>query len=49
MKDKFNLVGTEIKEFALPCYDESESEDTVSIRSFKGKKNVVVVLLRDIR
>jgi hypothetical protein len=48
MKDKFNLVGTTIKEFALPYYDESETKEKVNIRSFKGNSNVVVILLRDI-
>jgi peroxiredoxin len=44
MKDKFNLVGTKIKEFSLP----NSRGETVNIRHFEGKKNVVVILFRDI-
>ena len=49
MKDKFNMVGTEINEFALPCYADISSDEPINIRSFIGMSNVVVILLRDIR
>lgn len=42
MKDKFNLVGTEISEFSLP----NSRNETTNILQFKGKKNVVIVLFR---
>jgi peroxiredoxin len=41
MKDKFNLVGTEIKKFKLP----NSRGETNSIRDFLGK-NVIIVLFR---
>ena len=41
MKDKFNLVGTEIKQFTLP----NSKGETKSIRDFLGK-NVVIILFR---
>jgi peroxiredoxin len=44
MKDKFQMVGAKIVEFSLP----NSRGETVSIRDFEGKKNVVVVLLRGI-
>ena len=44
LKDKFNLVGTKIKEFSLP----NSRGETINIRNFENKKNVVVVLFRDI-
>ena len=44
MKDKFKMVGTELPEFSLP----NSRGETVSIKDFEGKKNVVVVLLRGI-
>ncbi|MFW9829983.1 MAG: hypothetical protein ACFFEY_20615 [Candidatus Thorarchaeota archaeon] len=44
MKDKFNLVGTKIKEFSLP----NSRGETVNIRDFENKKNVVVILFRNI-
>jgi len=43
-KDKFQMVGTKIPEFSLP----NSRGETVNIRDFEGKKNVVVVLLRGI-
>jgi hypothetical protein len=49
MKDKFNMVGNEINEFALPCYSDDSNGAAINIRTFKGSKNVVVILLRDIR
>ncbi len=49
MKDKFQMVGTKIQEFALPYYSDDSSGNPVNIRSFIGVKNVVVILLRDIR
>lgn len=44
MKDKFNLVGTEIQEFSLI----NSLEQNINIKDFRGKNNVVIVLLRDI-
>ena len=44
MKDKFQMVGTKINEFSLP----NNFGDTIPIRSYLGKSNVVVILLRDI-
>jgi peroxiredoxin len=44
-KDKFKMVGTKIPEFTLP----NSREETVNIRDFEGKKNVVVSLLRGIK
>jgi peroxiredoxin len=44
MKDKFKMVGTRIPEFSLP----NSRGETVNIRDFEGKQNVVVVLLRGI-
>ena len=49
MKDKFNLVGTQIHEFGLPYYSDDSIREPVNIRSFLGISNVVVILLRDIR
>ncbi|MHA1111418.1 MAG: hypothetical protein ACTSRE_09975 [Promethearchaeota archaeon] len=49
MKDKFHLVGTQINEYALPCYADNSSDEPINIRSYKGMSNVVVILLRDIR
>ena len=45
MKDKFEMVGKEIPNFNLP----NSRGETVSIRDFAGKKNVVVILLRGIK
>jgi peroxiredoxin len=45
MKDKFEMVGKEIPDFSLP----NSRGETVSIKNFAGKKNVVVVLLRGIK
>jgi peroxiredoxin len=42
MKDKFNMVGKPIGDFDLPNTRESKT----AISSFRGKNNVVVVLLR---
>lgn len=44
MKDKFDTVGEKIPEFELP----NSKGETVNIRAFEGKKNVVVILLRGI-
>jgi peroxiredoxin len=44
MKDKFNMVGTEIKEFSL----KNSLEQDINIKDYRGSKNVVVILLRDI-
>ena len=44
MKDKFEIVGTRISEFSLS----NSRGETVNIRDFEGKQNVVVVLLRGI-
>lgn len=43
-KDKFQMVGTKIPELSLP----NSRGETVSIRDFEGKQNVVIVLLRGI-
>jgi peroxiredoxin len=42
MKDKFNLVGTKIKEFQLP----NSLGESKNIREFEGNSNVVLVLFR---
>lgn len=44
MKDKFKMVGNKIPEFSLP----NSREETISINSYLGNKNVVVILLRGI-
>ena len=44
MKDKFDMVGEEIMDFSLP----NSRGNQVSIRDFRGKSSVIVVLLRDI-
>lgn len=44
MKDKFQLIGTKIQEFSLP----NTKGETINIRSFEGKKNVIVILFRSI-
>jgi len=44
MKDKFNLVGTKIEEFELP----NSRGETINIRDLETKKNVILVLFRDI-
>jgi len=44
LKDKFNLVGTKIAEFSLP----NSRGETINIRDFENKKNVIIVLFRDI-
>jgi len=44
MKDKFKMVGERVPEFSLP----NSRGETVNIRDFEGKQNVVVVLLRGI-
>ncbi len=44
MKDKFNLVGTKIEEFELP----NSRGETINIRDLENKKNVILVLFRDI-
>ena len=44
MKDKFNLVSTKIAEFTLP----NSRGETINIRDFEGKKNVIIILFRDI-
>ncbi|MFX0037104.1 MAG: hypothetical protein ACFE9I_15850 [Candidatus Hermodarchaeota archaeon] len=44
MKDKFNLVGTKVKEFSLP----NSRGETINIRDFESKRNVVLVLFRNI-
>ena len=43
MKDKFNLVGTKIKEFSLP----NSRNETRNISEFEGNKNVLLVLFRN--
>lgn len=42
MKDKFNLVGTKVKEFQLS----NSQGDIRNIRELEGKSNVVLVLFR---
>jgi len=42
MKDKFNLVGTKIKEFQLS----NTHGEIKNIRDFEGNSNVVIVLFR---
>jgi peroxiredoxin len=44
MKDKFNLVGTKIEKFELP----NSRGETINIRDLENKKNVILVLFRDI-
>ncbi|MFX1435782.1 MAG: hypothetical protein ACFFAA_01045 [Promethearchaeota archaeon] len=44
MRDKFNLVGTKINEFSLP----NSRGETVNIKEFENKKNVIIVLFRNI-
>jgi peroxiredoxin len=44
MKDKFNLVGTKVEEFELP----NSRGETMNIRDLENKKNVILVLFRDI-
>ena len=44
MKDKFDLVGTKIREFSLP----NSRGETVNIRDLEGNKNVILILFRDI-
>ena len=44
MKDKFNLVGTKIEQFSLP----NSRGETVNIRDLENKKNVILILLRNI-
>lgn len=45
IKDKFQLVGTKIPEFQLP----NSRGETVNIRDFENKKNVIIVLFRSIQ
>nr|MDO8109034.1 hypothetical protein [Candidatus Sigynarchaeota archaeon] len=45
MKDKFNMVGKPIGDFELPGTKNSRQ----SIATLAGKKNVVIILLRDKR
>jgi len=44
IKDKFQLVGTKIAEFELP----NSRGETTNIREFENKKNVIIILFRDI-
>ncbi|MBD3254964.1 MAG: hypothetical protein GF383_07710 [Candidatus Lokiarchaeota archaeon] len=44
-KDKFDLVGTKIKEFELP----NSAGKTVNIRELEGEKNVILILFRSIK
>ncbi|MHA1148481.1 MAG: hypothetical protein ACTSR8_09560 [Promethearchaeota archaeon] len=44
IKDKFDLVGTKIKEFNLP----NSRGERMGIRDLEGKYNVIIVLFRDI-
>ena len=44
IKDKFQLVGTKIKEFELP----NSRGETLNIRNLENKKNVIIVLFRSI-
>jgi len=44
MKDKFQLVGTKIPEYKLP----NSRGETVNIRDLENKKNVIIVLFRNI-
>ena len=44
IKDKFQLIGTKIPEFALP----NSRDETINIRSLENSKNVVIILFRDI-
>ncbi|MBD3354139.1 MAG: hypothetical protein GF364_21840 [Candidatus Lokiarchaeota archaeon] len=44
MKDKFNMVGTEIQSFSL----NNMLGESKNIEEYKGQKNVVLILLRDI-
>lgn len=45
LKDKFGMVGKPLQHFTLP----TSHEELVSTESYVGKKNIVIVLLRDIR
>jgi hypothetical protein len=45
MKDKFNMIGSPLEPFSLP----TSRETFFSSESLKGQKNMVIVLLRDIR
>jgi len=40
MKDKFDMVGKRIEEFSLP----NSRGDTVNIREFLGRKNILISL-----
>lgn len=42
MKDKFNLVGTKIKEFSLP----NSRGQTKKIIDYIGIENVLIILFR---
>lgn len=44
MKDKFNLVGTKIEQFSLP----NSRGETINIRDLENKKNVILILFRNI-
>jgi peroxiredoxin len=44
IKDKFELVGMKIPEFELP----NSRGDKINIKEFINKKNVIIVLFRDI-
>jgi peroxiredoxin len=44
MKDKFGMVGTEVLSFSLP----NSRGENVAINAFRNRKNVIIVLLRDI-
>jgi peroxiredoxin len=44
MKDKFKLVGSKIKEFELP----NSRGEKINIKDLENRKNVILVLFRDI-
>ena len=44
MKDKFNMVGQQLTDFSLP----SSRNSTLNTQDFRGSKNLVVILLRDL-
>lgn len=45
MKDKFNMIGSPLEHFSLP----TSRETVFSSEDLMGQKNMVIVLLRDLR
>jgi len=44
MKDKFEMVGKAIEEFSLP----NSRGETITIKEFLGRKNILISLRRDL-